>query len=223
MAAPVAVAAASTVAKHWKAILGIIAVILLVPVILLGLVITSVFAAETSSQEKEQEQVVNVSGPAVIGSCAPDCAGADGPQSHVSVKRMLEVALSEVGTSRPTGHNMPGECIVSVRRWVGAAGGNFGCCGAREGRLTAGLLEVSDGSLRPGDVVQYESYAFPNGYPWGVHTYMVLAVHDDGTHDIIESNVPFASGLVGIRKNQRLTPPPGFRAVVWRIAGQPDV
>ncbi len=77
--------------------------------------------------------------------------------------------------------------------------------------------------MRPGDVVQYEHRAFPQSWEWGVHTYMVLGVHADGTHDIVESNVPYGSGRVGVRTKQRLSPPVGFNAVVWRFAVEPDV
>lgn len=158
-----------------------------------------------------------------IGGCAPDCEGADGPQAGLSVKDALNAGLGEVGQSFPTGWNQPGECIISVQRWIAKGGGNFSPGGVVTGYLNSPALRVTDGSLRPGDVIQYENDASPDTFLGGVHTYMVLGVHDDGTHDVLEANNPGGSGLVGTQERQKASPPPGFKAVVWRFAKTPDV
>jgi len=40
--------------------------------------------------------------------------------------RVADCGLAELGTTRPTGWDQPGECIKSVQRWVAEAGGVFG-------------------------------------------------------------------------------------------------
>ncbi len=160
---------------------------------------------------------------AVIGTCSPACPGQDGPQTTMSVKAALTQALSEVGTSRPTGWDMPGECIKSAQRWVTAGGGRYLSGGVVSGPQNSPALRVTDGSLRPGDVVQYTNPRNPEAFAFGVHTFMIVAVHGDGTFDLVESNNPGGSGLVGIRKNTRAPAPAGWESWVWRFAAQPDI
>lgn len=161
------------------------------------------------------------------GTCAPNCPGVDGPDTNMSVKAAILLALSEVGTSRPTGFNGEGECMVSVRRWVNSAGGYQGGGGSPLVTFqNSRAVQVFDGSLRPGDVVQYLNIANPHswgGYGYGVHTYLVIKVHPDGTHDLVESNVPAGSGRVSVRLNQHFMPPPGWYASVWRFAKTVDI
>ena len=42
---------------------------------------------------------------------------------NFNVEAAIAAARSEIGTSRPTGWSAPGECIMSVIRWVEGAGG----------------------------------------------------------------------------------------------------
>lgn len=156
-----------------------------------------------------------------IGSCAPKCPGIDGPQEG-SIKTSLSLAMSEVGTARATGWNQPGECIVSVRRWLNAGGFNFGYGGVVGGYLNSPAVRVTDGSLRPGDVIQYTNISSPDAFGMGIHTYMVAKVNSDGTHDLVESNNPGGSGRVVNQKNFTVSPPPGWQAYVWRFAKSPD-
>lgn len=60
--------------------------------------------------------------------------------------RVADYALAELGTSRPTGWNQPGECIVSAQRWVANAGGYFGKGGVISGYRNSGAVN----SPRPG-------------------------------------------------------------------------
>lgn len=200
--------------------------IVFIPVIMLtGLL--SVVAAGAASLETEMTEGGGYDAAYQPGTCAPNCPGVDGPDAGMSVKAAISLALSEVGTSRPTGYDGQGECMVSVRRWVNSAGGYQG--GGGSPLLTfqnSRAVQVFDGSLRPGDVVQYLNIANPHswgGYGYGVHTYMVIKVHPDGTHDLVESNVPAGSGRVGVRLNQHFTPPPGWYASVWRFAKTVDI
>lgn len=207
--------AAFSILKALRPILiGAVAVVMAF-VFLLGGVMVTMAQAITGEQEPVRDGVV------VVGTCAPDCPGADGPQQGFSVKQALAMAQSEIGQYFPTGYNQEGECIKSVQRWVNNSGGYFSMGGVVAGYTASPALRVTDGSLRPGDVIQYENLASPDIFLTGVHTYMVLAVNNDGTHDIIESNYNW-DGQVGVRHNQTSTPPPGFQAVVWRFAAQPD-
>lgn len=208
--------------KNWKAVLLAGGTLFVLPLFLLGAVFT--VGSQGMVDLIQESEGIGVNGEVVLGTCAPVCPGQNGPQQSFSVKRALELAVSEVGTSRATGFGAPGECVVSVRRWINSAGGHFASSAGVVGNYQqSGALRVTDGSLRPGDVVQYEHQGFPNAWLDGVHTYMVLAVNADGTHDIVESNVPYGSGRVGIRKNQRLQAPLGFAPVVWRFASEPDL
>lgn len=205
----------------WKIVGGVVVAGVAVVIALPFLFIMTVSAA-TVEAEAQTSETATVAG-VVIGSCAPDCKGVNGRQGSFSVQAALDHAMSELGRQFNTGWGQPGECIVSVQRWINGAGGTFNPGGARGGYLQSGAVEVTDGSLRPGDVVQFESLLVPNAFLGGVHTYMVLSVNPNGTHDLIESNyLPPFQGVVGVRKNQELSPPPGFRAVVWRFATEPD-
>lgn len=232
MAGPVAVAAAGTRAassKHGKLILLAIVVgllsVIMAPLMLpvgIGAVLAISPPAETGTPTPGTPGTPSVD-LSNIGGCAPKCAGKDGPQTGLSVKATIELALSEVGTSRPTGWNAPGECLVSVRRWLHHGGGNFAGGGVVSGYVNSPALNVTDGSLRPGDIIQYTSNGFEDMFGVGVHTYMVLQVHPDGTHDLVESNNPGGSGLVGRRDNMKPEPPNGWHAKVWRFAASPDL
>lgn len=221
MAAPVAAKAALAVSQSklgryvLLAVVAFLVVLVTIPIALMGLV-SAAFAGEEAVDESSV-------GNFTIGSCAPKCPGANGPQTGMSVKAALSLALSEVGSSRPTGYNMPGECIVSVRRWLSAGGGNFAGGGVVSGYVSSPALLVTDGSLRPGDVIQYTNTGNPEMFAGGVHTYMVSNVHGDGTHDVVESNNPGGSGLVGYRQHAVAEPPPGWHARVWRFAATPDI
>ena len=102
----------------------------------------------------------------------------------------INAALADVGNSYATGWNQPGECLVSVRRWLAAGGINFGYGGPNSGYVASGATQVSWSNVQPGDVVQYESAYSPGG-----------------------------SGYVSSNSNWSPAPPAGFRAVVWRFPG----
>ena len=128
----------------------------------------------------------------------------------------IALAESEIGTSRPTGWDAPGECISSVHRWVTAGGANWTGSGNPVDNYR-GATRLSIADAQPGDIVQYENIEFPTSWVSGVHTVLITERHDDGTFTIIESNNPAGSGLVS--KNTKWTPEPpaGFQAVVWRF------
>ena len=54
----------------------------------------------------------------------------------------INAALADVGNSYATGWNQPGECLVSVRRWL-AGGINFGYGGPNSGYVASGATQVS--------------------------------------------------------------------------------
>lgn len=132
------------------------------------------------------------------------------------VKAAIERAESEIGTSRPTGWDAPGECISSVFRWLGA-GGVKPTNGGNPVDNYRGALRLTPNNAKAGDVIQYEHLTYPTSWVTGVHTVLVTGVNADGTLNIIESNVPYGSGLVSEVKNWTPEPPAGFQAVVWRF------
>ena len=132
------------------------------------------------------------------------------------VETAIALAESEIGTSRPTGWDQPGECISSVHRWVTAGGAAWtGSSDPVSNYQGATRLTIAD--AQPGDIVQYEHLTYPTSWVTGVHTVLITEVHGDGTFTIIESNNPGGSGLVGKNTSWVPQPPAGFQAVVWRF------
>lgn len=135
---------------------------------------------------------------------------------NFDVTATIALAEKEVGTSRPTGWNQPGECLMSAQRWIRAGGGAWTGSGNPVANYqNATRLTIAD--AEPGDIVQYEHIASPTSWVSGVHTVLITEVHDNGTFTIIESNNPGGSGLVKKNKNWTPAPPAGFQAVVWRF------
>lgn len=135
---------------------------------------------------------------------------------NFDVDAAIALAVSEIGTSRATGWNAPGECISSVHRWVTAGGADWiGSGDPVNSYRGATRLTIAD--AQPGDIVQYEHLDFPTSWVTGVHTLLITEKHDDGTFTIIESNVPTGSGTVTTRSDWVPEPPVGFQAVVWRF------
>lgn len=133
-----------------------------------------------------------------------------------NVAATIALAESEVGTSRPTGWNAPGECISSAYRWIRAGGGAWvGSSNPVANYEGAARLTIAE--ALPGDIVQYEYIASPTSWVSGVHTVLITERHSDGTFTIIESNNPAGSGLVSKNTRWVPVPPPGFEAVVWRF------
>lgn len=133
-------------------------------------------------------------------------------------KKALELAQQDVGKTFPTGWGMRGECIVAVQGWInGAKGGTFLPGGVRTGYVQSGATEVPWIQAKAGDVIQYENTGSPDLFATGVHTMIVESTNSDGTINIIESNNPGGSGLVGKRSNVTNSAPAGWRSVVWRF------
>lgn len=132
------------------------------------------------------------------------------------VQAAIELAESEIGTSRPTGWSQPGECIMSAQRWVHAGDGAWTGGGdpiSNYDNATRMTLETAE----PGDIIQYENIASPTSWVTGVHTVLITGVNDDGTFTIIQSNSPGGSGLVTEEESWTPAPPEGFQAAVWRF------
>lgn len=136
---------------------------------------------------------------------------------NYDVEAAIRQARSEVGTSRATGWNQPGECIVSVIRWVEGAGGANWIGGSDPVSGYTGATRLTMADALPGDIVQYESIDYPTSWVSGVHTLLIVGVNGDGTYDIIQSNIPGGSGLVTEVTDWTPNPPEGFQAVVWRF------
>ena len=132
------------------------------------------------------------------------------------VKAAIALAESEVGTSRPTGWNAPGECIMSAQRWVKAGGGAWNGSGDPVANYT-GATRMSLADAEAGDIIQYEYTSSPTSWVTGVHTVLITGVNNDGTFTIVQSNSPGGSGLVTEEKNWTPAPPEGFTAAVWRF------
>lgn len=75
-----------------------------------------------AAPEKEKEvPVTNPTTPEKGNEAKPGNGGVtSGKQAAINA------ALADVGNSYATGWNQPGECLVSVRRWLAAGGINFG-------------------------------------------------------------------------------------------------
>lgn len=134
-----------------------------------------------------------------------------------NVSAAIAAAKSEIGTSRPTGWSAPGECIMSVIRWVEGAGGANWVGGGDPVSNYTGATRLTIASAQPGDIVQYESIDYPTSWVSGVHTLLITGVNGDGTFEIVQSNIPGGSGLVTEVDNWVPQPPAGFQAVVWRF------
>ncbi|MBO6438763.1 lysozyme family protein [Enterococcus faecalis] len=133
-------------------------------------------------------------------------------------KKAVELAVKDVGQSFTTGWGQRGECIVAVQGWInGAKAGTFRPGGVRTGYLQSGAKEVAWNQAKSGDVIQYENLGNPDLFDVGVHTMLVESVNKDGTINVVESNNPGGSGLVGQRKGVTNRAPSGWRAVVWRF------
>lgn len=133
---------------------------------------------------------------------------------NYDVATAITQAKSELGTTRPTGWSQPGECIMSVKRWVLAGGANWGGGGSPVTNFN-NAVRLPLSAAKAGDIIQFEHLKYPHSYASGVHTMLVTAAHPDGTLDIIESNFT-SRGLVSERIGVKITPPQGFQAVVWR-------
>lgn len=141
---------------------------------------------------------------------------ASAPSHSYDVEATIAAAEAEVGTSRATGWSMPGECIISAKRWVHAGGGGWTGSGTPVSNYV-GATRLSLDLVEAGDIIQYENLYAPGAWVMGVHTLLVTGVNEDGTLTIIESNNPFGSGLVTKSENWTPQPPAGFQAVVWRF------
>lgn len=157
---------------------------------------------------------------ATVGAESLDALAAMSDQASIpagyDVEAAIALAESEVGTSRPTGWDQPGECISSVHRWVTAGGAKWIGSGNPVDNYR-GATRLTIENAQPGDIVQYENLAFPTSWVSGVHTVLITERHDDGTFTIIESNNPGGSGLVKKNTSWVPEPPAGFQAVVWRF------
>ena len=132
------------------------------------------------------------------------------------VDAAIAAATSEIGTSRATGWGAPGECIVSAQRWIRAGGGAWTGGGDPVANY-AGAVRLAPTEAQAGDIIQYEHLQFPTSWVSGVHTVLITGVNDDGTYQIIESNVPTGSGYVQAKESWTPNPPAGFQAVAWRF------
>lgn len=135
---------------------------------------------------------------------------------NFDVAATIARARSEIGTSRATGWNQQGECIMSVQRWIKAGGGAWTGGGDPISNYT-GAVRLGLSDAQPGDVIQFENIAYPTSWVSGIHTVLVVGVNDDGTLSIIESNNPAGSGLVSANPHWTPKAPAGFQMVVWRF------
>jgi hypothetical protein len=134
--------------------------------------------------------------PAAASAPVAHSSGPAGTQDY-SAQKSIDAARSEVGTSRPTGWDQPGECVKSVQRWIDDSGGHFGGGGVVSSYQNSGAVEVPMANIKPGDVLQFTSTTDPDSWAAGpVHTVLVAGVDHDGHYDIIQSNSPYGYGTV---------------------------
>ncbi len=156
--------------------------------------------------------------PMLVGTSASggtDFSFADLPHNF-DVAATIAQAKSEIGTSRATGWSQEGECVMSVRRWLFAGNANWVGGGTPVSNYQ-NATRVALEDVQPGDVIQYEHATYPHSWVSGVHTMLVTGVNEDGTLQIVESNVPYGSGLVTENLSFTPNPPAGFIAAVWRF------
>jgi len=109
--------------------------------------------------------------------------------------RVAECALAELGTTRPTGWDQPGECIKSAQRWVAEAGGYFGPGGVISGYTNSGAIQVSASQATKGDIVQWTN---GNDNDWShPHTVCIVQNHGNG---VMETGTELLNGrLTGVQ------------------------
>ena len=141
--------------------------------------------------------------------------------------RVADCGLAELGTTRPTGWDQPGECIKSVQRWVAEAGGVFGYGGVISGYTNSGAVQISATEATKGDVVQWTN---GNDSDWShPHTVCIVKNYGNGRYWIVQSNWE-APGLVSQNLNWDPNPEDygrsGYYPTFWRfgnVASPPPV
>lgn len=132
--------------------------------------------------------------------------------------RVADCGLAELGTTRPTGWDQPGECIKSVQRWVTEAGGHFGYGGVISGYTNSGAIQVSASEATKGDVVQWTN---GDDNDWShPHTVCIVQNYGNGRYWIVQSNWD-SPGLVSQNLNWDPNPEDygraGYYATFWRF------
>jgi hypothetical protein len=132
--------------------------------------------------------------------------------------RIADCGLAELGTVRPTGWDQPGECLKSVQRWVGQAGGYFGPGGVISGYVESGAVQIGAGEATRGDIIQWTN---GNDGDWSLpHTACIVENNHDGTYWVVHSNWD-AKGLVS--ETRAWNPDPasigrnGWYPTYWRF------
>lgn len=148
-------------------------------------------------------------------------AATNGPQGFDQAKA-ADLAVAENGTSRPVGWNQPGECMVSVRRWIAGAGGRMAGGNVWETFVNSPATLIGTGAAVTsqavkGDVIQYHYNPDRTQFAKGVHTLMVVSNNGDGTLKIVQSNSPANTGKVSVVDRWRPAPPANFTAHLWRF------
>lgn len=138
--------------------------------------------------------------------------------------RIADCGLAELGTTRQTGWDQPGECVKSVQRWVAQAGGYFGYGGTISGYTNSGAVRISAVEARKGDIIQWTN---GNDGDWSCpHTACIVRNNKDGTFWVVHSNWD-AKGLVS--QTKRWDPNPesigraGWYPMYWRFGNPPAI
>jgi WXG100 family type VII secretion target len=187
-----------------------------------------------TAQQNVSSPTVHAGGVVAHGSTAHQAKPLPTPNGTqpYSAQKSIEIARAEVGTTRPAlihgdPMNAPGQCVISVQRWIAEAGGHFGGGGVVESYQHSGAVEVTGQSLRAGDVLQFTSDTNPEVWDGYVHTVLVAGVNGDGTLDIIQSNATdvngqhYSPGTVTEVANWTPTSIPGWQWRSWRFAATP--
>lgn len=153
-----------------------------------------------------------LAGAVAIGTLAsgPKAVAAGGFDSS----RIADFGLAELGTTRALGWNQPGECIVSMARWLSAAGGTWAGGGVISSYQRSGGDSIALGSVVMGDVLQRTNGDDQN---WDrVHTVVVVQNYGNGTYWVVQSNANF-DGKVTENRAWTPTSPAGWYWMGWRM------
>jgi len=132
--------------------------------------------------------------------------------------RVADCALAELGTTRATGWDQPGECIKSVQRWVAEAGGYFGWGGVISGYTNSGAVQVTATEATKGDILQWTT---GDDNDWShPHTMCIVKNNGNGRFWIVQSNWDHP-GYVSESKDWDPDPAAhgrsGYYAMYWRF------
>ncbi len=114
----------------------------------------------------------------------------------------------------------PGQCVMAVKRWIGAAGGTMkGGSGPIAAFEASGAAKVgSFADVHAGDVVQLSGKTDASWEYQHIHTFVITGPGSHpGTYNIVQSNSPAGSGLVTTVQDWKPAAPADGQYSIWRF------